>query len=222
MRKADREIKTLDDIIDVIERCDTIRIGISDKAAPYIVPVSFGYEVLDGKLAVYFHGAKEGRKAELLRALPRVSVEADLCHGFPSNGRGGYTCDYESVMGSGFVELLDGEEAVKALEAGGIDLQGLEQGDVVLAFAVLLAKGLRQQGHAMCRHIRCHRLQRALQVQADDVARIIGARGRAAYFGHCRLEAAHNAACRVEQRSIPVENDEGVALGRKCGDRMVR
>lgn len=101
-------------------------------------------------------------------------------------------------------------------------MHAVEQGDVVLAFAVLLAKGLRQQGHAMCRHIRCHRLQRALQVQADDVARIIGARGRAAYFGHCRLEAAHNAACRVEQRSIPVENDEGVALGRKCGDRMVR
>lgn len=115
MRKADREIKTLDGIIDVIERCDTIRIGISDKEAPYIVPVSFGYEVLDGKLAVYFHGAKEGRKAELLRALPRVSVEADLCHGFPSNGRGGYTCDYESVMGSGFVELLDGEEAINGV-----------------------------------------------------------------------------------------------------------
>ena len=115
MRKADREIKTLDGIIDVIERCDTIRIGISDKEAPYIVPVSFGYEVLDGKLAVYFHGAKEGRKAELLRALPRVSVEADLCHGFPANEYGGYTCDYESVIGYGAVELLSGEEAEKGL-----------------------------------------------------------------------------------------------------------
>ena len=31
----------------------------------------------------------------------------------------------------------------------------------------------------MCRHIRCHRLQRALQVQADDVAGIIGATGLA-------------------------------------------
>ena len=68
----------------------------------------------------------------------------------------------------------------------------------MLAFAVLLAKGLRQQGHAMRRHIRRHRLQCALQVQADDVAGIIGARRRAAHFGHCRLEAAHNAAGRVE------------------------
>jgi len=116
MRKAGREIKNFDEIVDVISRCDTIRLGISDKDAPYIVPLSFGYEVLDGKLAIYFHGAKEGKKAELLRSLPRVCVEADLCHGFPENGRGSYTCDYESVIGYGYVELLEGEEAVKGVK----------------------------------------------------------------------------------------------------------
>lgn len=115
MRKADREIKNFEEIVDVISRCDTIRLGISDAGAPYIVPVSFGYEVLEGKLAVYFHGAKAGRKAELLGSLPRVCVEADLCHGFPANEYGGYTCDYESVIGYGAVELLSGEEAEKGL-----------------------------------------------------------------------------------------------------------
>lgn len=115
MRKASREITNFNEIVEELSRCDTIRLGISDKDAPYIVPLSFGYEVLNGKLAVYFHGAKEGRKAELLRALPRVCVEADLCHGFLPNGRGGYTCDYESVIGYGFVEALEGEEAVKGV-----------------------------------------------------------------------------------------------------------
>lgn len=115
MRKAGREIKEFDEIVDVLSRCDTIRLGISDADAPYIVPLSFGYEVLEGKIAVYFHGAKAGRKAELLKTLPRVCVEADLCHGFPENGRGGYTCDFESVIGYGFVELLEGEEAVKGV-----------------------------------------------------------------------------------------------------------
>ncbi|MBA4347430.1 MAG: 5-nitroimidazole antibiotic resistance protein [Clostridiales bacterium] len=116
MRKFDREIKSFYEIVDVISRCDTIRLGINDADAPYIVPVSFGFEVLDGKLAVYFHGAKAGRKAELLRSLPRVCIEADICHGFPSNGHGGYTCDYESVIGYGYVELLEGEEAVKGVK----------------------------------------------------------------------------------------------------------
>ena len=111
MRKAEREITSFEEITEVLSRCDTIRIGISDATAPYIVPLSFGYEVLDGKIAIYFHGAKAGRKAELLRSLPRVCMEADICHGFVDNGRGGYTCDYESVIGYGFVELLEGAEA---------------------------------------------------------------------------------------------------------------
>ena len=115
MRKADREITNFEEILEVLSRCDTIRLGISDAGAPYIVPLSFGYEVLDGKIAVYFHGAKAGRKAELLKSLPRVCVEADLCHGFPANAYGGYTCDYESVIGYGVVEMLSGEEAEKGL-----------------------------------------------------------------------------------------------------------
>ena len=115
MRKAQREITNLEEIADVLSRCDTVRIGINDAGLPYIVPLSFGYEILDGKIAVYFHGAKAGRKAELLRSLPRVCVEADLCHGFEDNGRGGYTCDYESVIGYGNVELLEGAEAEKGI-----------------------------------------------------------------------------------------------------------
>ena len=111
MRKAEREITSFEEILAVLSRCDTIRIGISDATAPYIVPLSFGYEVLDGKIAIYFHGAKGGRKAKLLRSLPRVCMEADICHGFVDNGRGGYTCDYESVIGYGTVVLLEGAEA---------------------------------------------------------------------------------------------------------------
>ena len=33
----------------------------------------------------------------------------------PANEYGGYTCDYESVIGYGAVELLSGEEAEKGL-----------------------------------------------------------------------------------------------------------
>ena len=116
MRKADREITSLDEIADVFSRSDTIRIGISDDGAPYVVPVSFGYELQNGRIAVYFHGALEGRKAELLRKHPSVCVEADLCHGFVENGHGGLTCDYESVIGYGTAELLEGEERQRGLQ----------------------------------------------------------------------------------------------------------
>ncbi len=115
MRKAGREIRKFDELVELLSRCDTIRLGINDAQAPYIVPLSFGYEVAEGKIAVYFHGAKAGRKAELLRALPRVCIEADLCHGFVENGRGNYTCDYESIIGYGNIELLEGEEAERGI-----------------------------------------------------------------------------------------------------------
>ncbi|NLI52823.1 MAG: pyridoxamine 5'-phosphate oxidase family protein [Clostridiales bacterium] len=115
MRKEDREVKTPQGIADILDRCDTVRIGICDTDAPYVVPVSFGFERRDGAIAVYFHGAQEGRKAALLDKLPRVCVEADLCHGFVENGRGGYTCDYESVIGYGRVELLEAQEAEKGI-----------------------------------------------------------------------------------------------------------
>ena len=116
MRKADREFSNINELADVLRRCDTIRIGISDADAPYIVPVSFGYEATDGSIAVYFHGALEGRKAELLKKHPLVCVEADLCHGFVENGHGGLTCDFESVIGYGEAELLSGEAKEHGLQ----------------------------------------------------------------------------------------------------------
>lgn len=100
---------------DVLRRCDTIRIGISDERAPYIVPVSFGYEEQNGEIAVFFHGALAGRKTELLKRNPFVCVEADLCHGFVENGHGGLTCDFESVIGYGNAEPLEGEEKERGL-----------------------------------------------------------------------------------------------------------
>lgn len=115
MRKANREITKFSELAALLERCDTIRIGITDDDAPYIVPVSFGYEAADGRIAVYFHGAVAGRKFELLKKHPRVCVEADVCNGFVDNGSDGVTCDFESLIGWGNAELLGGEEAEKGL-----------------------------------------------------------------------------------------------------------
>lgn len=135
MRRADREIKQIEEIAEVLSRCDTIRLGLVDDGAPYIVPMSFGFELIDGRIAVYFHGAKAGRKAELMDASPRICVEADLCHGFPYNGQGGYTCDYESVIGWGRVELLTGDAANHASKLlsdhCGIQAEGCPPGEMV-------------------------------------------------------------------------------------------
>ena len=115
MRKANREITEFSELLALMEKCDTIRLGMVDEGEAYIVPVSFGCEALGGKIAVYFHGAVAGRKSELLKKHPRVCVEADVCNGFVENGSGGVTCDFESLIGWGNAELLSGAEAEKGL-----------------------------------------------------------------------------------------------------------
>lgn len=68
MRRKDREIKNFDEIISVLEKCKVLHLAMISDGKPYSVPVNFGYIVReeDGqkKLAVYIHGAGEGKKGQ--------------------------------------------------------------------------------------------------------------------------------------------------------------
>ena len=114
MRKKEREIRDFADIVDVLRRCDTIRLGICGGEYPYVVPLSFGYEVADGKLVLYIHGAGEGKKHDLLAINNRVCAEADLCHRFADTGES-VTAEYESLIGYGTAEKAGGADVEKGI-----------------------------------------------------------------------------------------------------------
>ena len=65
MRRQDREITELDELLEIINRCDICRLALNDNGYPYILPLNFGTEVNDGKLTLYFHSALEGYKVGL-------------------------------------------------------------------------------------------------------------------------------------------------------------
>lgn len=67
MRRQDREVTDSARIREIISSCSVCRLGFCDGDEVYIVPLNFGYEEVDGKYVFYFHGAKAGRKAELIR-----------------------------------------------------------------------------------------------------------------------------------------------------------
>jgi len=115
MRRADREITSRDEIIDVLRRADTIRLGIHDTPYPYVVPLSFGFEDANGQLTLYIHGAKEGKKHTLLDRNNHVCIEAGIFHRYAETHTG-LTCEYESVIGFGTAEVVEGGEAVKGLD----------------------------------------------------------------------------------------------------------
>jgi nitroimidazol reductase NimA-like FMN-containing flavoprotein (pyridoxamine 5'-phosphate oxidase superfamily) len=66
MRRKDREVTDMNEIIEIIKKCDVCRLAFFDKEYPYIVPLNFGYSYDGAKLELYFHGANAGKKLELL------------------------------------------------------------------------------------------------------------------------------------------------------------
>ncbi len=115
MRRKEREIIDFKEIVDVLKRCNTIRLGICDGEIPYVVPVSFGIQIDGNTVTLYFHGAKAGHKVELLRTHSKVCFEADIFYKVEKTEMG-ITTRYESVIGTGIIELVSDEEKILGLE----------------------------------------------------------------------------------------------------------
>ena len=99
MRLGKREVLDPCKIRQLLEECQVLRIGTVDSEGMFIVPVNYGYEY-----------EEEGRQQQ-------VAVELDRVGGLI---RGSYTCQYsmafESLMGTGTIRLLKGEEKLRGLE----------------------------------------------------------------------------------------------------------
>lgn len=119
MRRSDREVTELSDIVSIFEKCDVCRIALSDGEVPYIVPLNFGMTVSDKKITLFFHSATEGKKLELIRKNPRVCFELDCDHKLYSDEKKGYcTMEYKSVIGYGSIRFIENEdEKLRALQA---------------------------------------------------------------------------------------------------------
>ncbi len=115
MRRSDRQVTDFNEVLNILDGCDTIRVAFNDSPYPYCVPLSFGYEVTDGKLYIYFHSAKEGKKLDLIKKDCRVCVEADKLISFVDRGTS-VTADYASIIAFGRAEIVTGNECVRGLE----------------------------------------------------------------------------------------------------------
>ena len=117
MRRKDREITDRNAIISIIDECEVIRLGLADGDFPYIVPLNFGYTATDDEIAFYIHGAKAGRKYEMLMKSPLCSFEMDVPLGLeciPEEGDA--TMRYKSVMGKCKVTALEGDEKQRIID----------------------------------------------------------------------------------------------------------
>lgn len=115
MRRTDREVTDLAQLLAWLREAPVGRIGLADAGVPYVVPLNFGILSTD-PLTLVFHCAATGRKLEMMAHNPRVCFEADL----PGELReaGDEACRwgmaFRSVIGWGRLERVEDPEEKRA------------------------------------------------------------------------------------------------------------
>ena len=107
MRRSDREITDEQELLQVISECDVCRLALNDEEVP---------KFSGGRLYLYFHGAAEGRKYDLISRDPQTAFEMDCSHRIVLDESRGYcTMEYRSVIGRGVLTEVPEEEKLHAL-----------------------------------------------------------------------------------------------------------
>lgn len=114
MRRLDREITDLNKIQDIIKNNQCCRLGFIDQDKVYIVPLNYGYLYENNKHIFYFHGAKEGKKIDLIKQNNQVGFEIDNNHQLVEGKTPcQYSMKYQSIIGHGSIELVEENEEKK-------------------------------------------------------------------------------------------------------------
>lgn len=117
MRRKDREVTDAFKIEEIIAGCHCCRLGFNDDGEIYILPLNFGWEKQSGGYVLYFHGAREGRKIDLIGKNPHVGFEMDRGYQLrPGDVGGECTASFQSIIGNGVVEMVeDPQEKIHGL-----------------------------------------------------------------------------------------------------------
>ncbi|GHU82281.1 5-nitroimidazole antibiotic resistance protein [Spirochaetia bacterium] len=117
MRRKDREVSDIEEKLRILGNSKVCRLGMAENNQPYVIPLNFGYEYQDDVLTLYFHGAREGKKIDILKQNSRVCFEVDGGHELIEGKEAwSYSFAYESLIGFGNAEFLEnGEEKTHGL-----------------------------------------------------------------------------------------------------------
>ena len=120
MRRKDREITSLPEIREIVNSATECHLALNDNGTPYGITLNYGFEEENGIFTLYFHGAGEGRKAEIIRRNPDAYFFMESGCRFHEaktpDGQVYMTMFYSSAEGAGSIcEIADPEEKRHAL-----------------------------------------------------------------------------------------------------------
>ncbi|MGI6238355.1 MAG: pyridoxamine 5'-phosphate oxidase family protein [Christensenellales bacterium] len=109
MRRSDREIVDRAAMREVLTNCEVLSLALMDGAYPYVIQLNFGWEECGEQLCLYFHGAKAGKKLDLIRENDHAAFAMSCTHAYvPGANDCSATFRYQSVCGRGRIEILEG------------------------------------------------------------------------------------------------------------------
>ena len=113
MNRREREVRTQEELFEILDQCKLCRLAMHDGEDIYIVPINFGYQVIESDdpttegLRLWFHGAKKGQKLDLLRKNPKVGFEMDCnIQLIESHSVCSFSYTYMSLVGRGSVTMV--------------------------------------------------------------------------------------------------------------------
>lgn len=117
MRRKDRQVAQISEIEKILNKCKVFRVGMVDEDSVYILPLNFGYSLNGDKLELYFHGARVGKKVDLLNKDPKVGFEMDCEHELiEDEDPCEYSFKFASIIGQGRISIVsDDLEKIKAI-----------------------------------------------------------------------------------------------------------
>lgn len=114
MRRKDREVTDIDELMQIIDQCKVCRIAMQDNEGLYIVPMNFGYNYENNQLVLFFHGAKKGRKVNALKENSDICFEMDCEHSLiTADVACQYAYSFKSIIGNGKAIFIDDVEEKK-------------------------------------------------------------------------------------------------------------
>ncbi len=117
MRRVDREVKDVSEILEIIKSCASMTLALMDGDEPYLLPMNYGFDYVDEKLTFYLHCAHQGKKLDIIRKNENVWFSMDTDHHLlEAEMACAYSMFYASVKGKGKISIVDDVDfKIKAL-----------------------------------------------------------------------------------------------------------
>ena len=117
MMHKNREVKDPEQLREILQKSDVCHIAMIDGDRPYQVPMNYGFEYENGRLTLYFHCMKLGKKLDVIAKNNNVSFEMDCDREYILYDPNMHcTLNYQSIIGFGKISVVtDLEDCKKGL-----------------------------------------------------------------------------------------------------------